>query len=212
MLELAGNQIPETLPEIVDPVRTSLLVWDMEYAIAPNAFNYPEILKNLQVLTTVARRAGVPVFYAQQKPLDLETEEAGPWVRVQMKRARVTDPRKLTGQKEDPRVRDIVEELQPERDDVVFQKHRPDGFIGTDFDLRLRSKGIRSIVVGGVATEGGVEGTARTGRNLGYDVVIVRDCVGSRSKELHELALTLMERAHFDIGTTDEIAAVWGGK
>jgi nicotinamidase-related amidase len=44
-------------------------------------------------------------------------------------------------------------------------------------------------VIGGVATEGGVEGTARSARNLGYDVVILRDGVGSRSRELHELDL-----------------------
>jgi nicotinamidase-related amidase len=68
----------------------------------------------------------------------------------------------------------------------VFQKRRPDGFVGTDFDLMLRSKGVETILIGGVATEGGLEGTARTARNLGYNVVILKDAVGSRSRELHE--------------------------
>lgn len=54
---------------------------------------------------------------------------------------------------------------------TLFQKRRPDGFVGTDFDLMLRSNGIRTILIGGVATEGGVEGTARSARNLGYDIV-----------------------------------------
>ena len=209
MLELAGKKIPDTLAEIVDPERTALLVWDMEYAIGPNAFNYQDILKNLQALTGLARRVGVPVFYSQQMPFDLEKEEAGTWIRVQMKRARATDPRQLAGEKEDPHARDIVDELRPEPEDIVFTKHRPDGFVGTDLDLFLRNKGIRCILIGGVATEGGVEGTARTGRNLGYDIVVVRDCVGSRREELHELALKLMEGAHFDIATSNEIAAIW---
>jgi len=209
MLELSGKKIPNTLAEIVDPERTALLVWDMEYAIAPNAFNYQDILANLKALTGVARHVRVPIFYAQQIPLDLEKEEADPWVRVQMKRAGVTELHQLTGQKEDPHVRDIVDELQPTPADVVFQKHRPDGFIGTDFDLKLRNKGIRCILIGGVSTEGGVEGTARTGRNLGYDIVVLRDCVGSRRAEWHELALRLMEGAHFDITTSKEITALW---
>jgi hypothetical protein len=40
MYELGGKQIPTTLAEIVDAKRTALLIWDMEYAIGPNAFNY----------------------------------------------------------------------------------------------------------------------------------------------------------------------------
>jgi len=212
MLELAGKKIANTLVEVVDVERTALLVWDMEHAIAPNAFNYSDIVANLKALTSAARQVGVPVFYAQQTPFDLEKEEAGTWIRLQMKRAGATNLDQLAGQKEDPHVRDIVDELRPAPDDVVFRKHRPDAFIGTDFDLRLRNKGIRSIVIGGVATEGGVEGTARTGRNLGYDIVVLRDCVGSRREEFHNLALRLMEAAHFDVATSKEIAAVWRSK
>ena len=64
-------------------------------------------------------------------------------------------------------------------------------------------------MIGGVATEGGVEGTARSARNLGYDVVVLKDCVGSRNRELHELALKLMEQTHFDVATSGEIANIW---
>lgn len=209
MLELAGKKIPNTLAEIVDPGRTALLFWDMENAIAPNAFNYKEIVANLKSLKAAARQAGVPVIYSQQVPFDLEREEAGPWVRIRMKRAKVTDLAQLLKQKPDPHGKDIVDELRPDPQDVVFQKRRPDGFIGTDFDSVLRSKSIRTIVIGGVATEGGVEGTARTGRNLGYDIVVLRDCVGSRSRELHELALRLIEGTFFDVATSGEVMEIW---
>ncbi len=209
MLELAGKKIPNTLAEIVDPGRTALLFWDMENAIAPNAFNYKEIVANLKSLKAAARQAGVPVIYSQQAPFDLEREEAGPWVRIRMKRANATDIAQLLKQKPDPHGKDIVDELRPDPQDVVFQKRRPDGFIGTDFDSVLRSKSIRTIVIGGVATEGGVEGTARTGRNLGYDIVVLRDCVGSRSRELHELALRLIEGTFFDVATSGEVMEIW---
>ena len=209
MLELAGKKIPNTLVEIVDPARTALLLWDMEYAIAPNAFNYKEIAANLKMLAGAARRAGAQVFYSVQTHFDLAREEAGVWVRVRMKRANATDVAQLLKEKDDPHGREIVEELKSEPTDIVFQKRRPDGFIGTDFDLMLRSRGIGAIVIGGVATEGGVEGTARSARNLGYDVVVLRDGVGSRNRELHELALKLMERTQFDIATAEEVAAIW---
>jgi nicotinamidase-related amidase len=76
----------------------------------------------------------------------------------------------------------------------------------------LRSNGVKTLLIGGVATEGGVEGTARSARNLGYDVVILRDCVGSRNRELHELALKLMEQTFFDIAASAEVAEIWRRK
>lgn len=209
MFELGGKQIPATLAEIADPKRAALLIWDMEYAIAPNAFNYQHILGNLKMLVGLAREIGVPVFYSQQTGFDLLKEEAGIWVRVRMKRAKATEPSQLLKEKEDPHDREIVEELKPQPKDIVFQKRRPDGFVGTDFDLMLRSNAVRTILISGVATEGGVEGTARSARNLGYDVVVLKDSVGSRSRELHELALKLMEQTYFDIATASEVAEIW---
>ena len=212
MFEIHGKQIPATLAELVNPRHTALLLWDMENAIAPNAFNYNDILANLKMLAARARSAGVPVFYSVQTAFDLRKEEAPVWVRVRMKRAKASDPAELLKEKEDPKGREIVDELKPQAQDIVFQKRRPDGFVDTDFDLTLRSNGIRTILIGGVATEGGVEGTARTARNLGYDIVVLKDCVGSRSRELHELALKLMEQTHFDIATAGEIAPLWQAK
>src|SRR3990172_6906544 len=201
MFEIGGKKIPSTLAEIADPACSALLIWDMEYAIGPNAFNYKEMLPKLQELSALARRVGVPVFYFVQTGFDLVKGEAGVGVRVRMKRAKATEPNQLLKEKENPHDREIVEELRPQPQDMVFQKRRPDGFVGTDFDLMLRSRNIKTILIGGVATEGGGEGTARSARNLGYDVVVLRDCVGSRNRELHDMALKLMEQTHFDIAT-----------
>src|SRR5687768_6772417 len=74
MFELGGKKIPSTLAEMVDPGRAALLIWDMEYAIAPNAFNYKDILGNLQQLSASARRAGVPIFYSVQTSFDVAKE------------------------------------------------------------------------------------------------------------------------------------------
>ncbi|HXV80975.1 MAG TPA: cysteine hydrolase [Candidatus Binatia bacterium] len=212
MFEIGGKTIANTLEELVDPQRAALLIWDMEYAIGPNAFNYKEMLPKLQELSALARRVGVPVFYSVQTAFDVVKEEAGVWVRIRMKRAKATDPNQLVQEKDNPHDREIIAELKPQPQDIVFQKRRPDGFVGTDFDMVLRSRGVKTILIGGVATEGGVEGTARTARNLGYDIVILRDCVGSRNRESHELALKLMEQTFFDIASAADIAAIWNKK
>ena len=212
MFEIGRKKIPNTLAELVAPTRAALLIWDMEYAIAPNAFNYKDILANLQDLSALARQTGIPVFYSVQTAFDVEKEEAPVWIRIRMKRSKASEPSQLLQEKDDPHGREIVAELRPQTQDIVFQKRRPDGFVGTDFDLMLRSKGVETILIGGVATEGGVEGTARTARNLGYNVVILKDAVGSRSRELHELALKLMEHTFFDLATTSEVADLWRRK
>lgn len=207
MQEVAGRKIADTLEEIIDPRRTALLLWDMEYAIAPNAFNFQEILANLKGLAELARKIGAPVFYSQQVAFDIEKEEADVWVRVRMKRTAASSRDvKIPAAKKG---HDLIEELAPQPGDIVFQKRRPDGFIGTDFDLMLRNKGIRTVLMGGVSTEGGIEGSARTGRNLGYYMVVLKDCVGSRNRELHDIALKLMEKSHFDVVTANEVAQIW---
>lgn len=209
MLEVAGKQVADTLEEIIDSKRSALLLWDLEYAIAPNAFNYREIAPKLKAISAHARKVGVPVFYSQQFHYDLKTEEGEVWARVRAKRGGGGGDVKIPAGKKG---HEIVEELAPQPGDVVFQKRRPDGFVGTDFDLMLRHRGIKTILIGGVATEGGVEGTARSGRNLGYYAVILRDCVGSRSREFHEAALKLMEGAYFDVTTSGEVARIWTQK
>src|SRR5437773_12318018 len=103
MFEIGGKKIPSSLAELVAPERTALLLWDMEYAIAPNAFNYKEFLPKLPELSALARRIGVPVFYSVQTGFALLKEEAGVWVRIRMQRATAADPSPPLNQKDDPR-------------------------------------------------------------------------------------------------------------
>src|SRR5688500_11253079 len=95
MYEFNGKHIAENLAELAAPSRAALLLWDMENAIAPNAFNYTDILSNLKMLSAGTRAAGVPVFYSVQTAFDLLKEEADVWVRVRMKRAKAPNPSAL---------------------------------------------------------------------------------------------------------------------
>ena len=84
---------------------------------------------------------------------------------------------------------DLVEGLRGS-DDLVVLKHHWGAFTGTDLDLQLRRRGVRTIVLAGIATNFGVESTARAGWELSYDVVVVEDATTSRSAELHDFAIT----------------------
>jgi nicotinamidase-related amidase len=73
--------------------------------------------------------------------------------------------------------------------DVVITKRQWGAFYGTELDLQLRRRGIRTIVLGGVATQFGVESTARQAHEHGYELLIVRDATTSSVAEGHEMSL-----------------------
>ncbi len=81
-------------------------------------------------------------------------------------------------------------ELESKPEDLKVFKVRYDAFIGTNLDLLLRGNGIDTILLGGVATNFGVESTARTARDHGYNVVVLRNCSLNVNLEAHEFALT----------------------
>ncbi len=62
-------------------------------------------------------------------------------------------------------------------------------FYGTELDLQLRRRGIRTIVLGGIATTFGVESTARQAWEHSYELVLVEDATASTSAELHDFAI-----------------------
>ena len=61
-------------------------------------------------------------------------------------------------------------------------------FYGTDLDLQLRQRGVTIVVIGGVATNMGVESTARTAHEHGYAVVLAEDAATTFSAEMHAFA------------------------
>ncbi len=85
----------------------------------------------------------------------------------------------------------IVDELAPERGDIVIEGKRGlDTFASTNLDFILRSKGIKTIVLGGFLTNCCVESTMRSGYENGYKVITLNDCMAATSVEEHDNALS----------------------
>jgi ureidoacrylate peracid hydrolase len=100
-------------------------------------------------------------------------------------------------------------QVQPQPGDVEVFKHRYNAFIGTDLDLLLRSRGIQTIVMTGVATNVCVESTARHGYMVGYYVVFSADCTATNDLHLHQPTLENIERYFGTVHTADELEATW---
>lgn len=73
--------------------------------------------------------------------------------------------------------------------DLHVRKHQWGAFHGTDLDLQLRRRGLETIVLGGIATNFGVESTARQAWELGYKLIVVEDACTSIDKQLHDMSI-----------------------
>ena len=80
---------------------------------------------------------------------------------------------------------ELVPELKQQPGDHVVTKQRWGSFLGTDLDEYLRQRGVTQIVLTGVATSIGVESTARSAYDLGYNVTLVLDAITDRDADAH---------------------------
>lgn len=83
---------------------------------------------------------------------------------------------------------DFAPEIAAIPSEIVITKHQWSAFHGTELDLQLRRRGLTTVVLAGVATNFGVESTAREAWQLGYDVVVAADACTSVDDAMHRFA------------------------
>lgn len=109
---------------------------------------------------------------------------------------------------------DFYGDLRPDGrpKEFVLEKHRYSAFIGTRLDQLLRSNGVQTIVVCGVATTGCVESTIRDGFMHDYYVVIARDACGDYETARHTSALSKLDLSFGTVVSVADVAQLWGSK
>jgi nicotinamidase-related amidase len=100
---------------------------------------------------------------------------------------------------------ELVPELEQHPDDYLVSKQRVGAFVGTSLDETLRKHGVTQVFLTGVATSLGVESTARSAYDYGYNVVIVVDAVTDRDANAHRYCV---EKIFPRIGETDTTDSV----
>tara|TARA_R110002096_G_scaffold16898_9_gene57974 strand:- start:100565 stop:101170 length:606 start_codon:yes stop_codon:yes gene_type:complete len=85
---------------------------------------------------------------------------------------------------------EIIDSLKPAESDILIEGKRGlDTFASTNLDFILRSKGIRTVALGGFLTNCCVESTMRSAYENGYQVITLTDCVAATSTEEHANAI-----------------------
>ncbi len=103
----------------------------------------------------------------------------------------------------------LAPELQADPADIYIRKHQWGAFYGTDLDLQLRRRGIDTMVLCGIATNMGVESTARDAWERNYNVVFVEDAMSSMNADMHTFSVSsIFPRIGRVRSTADVLAAL----
>ena len=83
----------------------------------------------------------------------------------------------------------LVPEIGQHPDDIIITRHRVGAFLGTSLDETLRQRGVTQVFLTGIATSHGVEATARSAYDLGYNLVLVTEAITGRDPEAHRYSV-----------------------
>ena len=173
-----GLAIPTTLQDVCHPQRMALLVYDMQVGICSQVKTANQVVTRISGLLAVARSKGMRVAFTRH--LSLPTTWMGSMqYRTSMAWQGKDEPDSVAPWflRDAPGFQ-IVSELAPRPEDAVFDKITMSAFEGTPLAIALRDCGISSIAIVGIATEVGIEPTARHAADLCFIPVIIADACG----------------------------------
>ena len=99
----------------------------------------------------------------------------------------------------------VIDALAPAPDDIVVDKPAYSAFEATDLEMRLRQRGVTTLVLCGVVTYACVLATAFSGFDKGFDVLLARDATGSWIDELGSATCKIVDLLMGQSVTCDEI-------
>ena len=168
----------------------ALVVIDLQKGIVsvPAAHAISEVIARTAQLARAFRQRGLPVVLVNLTSGARGRTEAG--------------PRNYASQ---PDWIELVPELEPQPGDHLISKQAPGAFIGTSLDDYLRQRGVTQVFLAGVATSIGVESTARSAYDHGYNVAFVVDAMTDRDFDSHRHSV---EKIFPRLGETDVTANV----
>jgi len=168
---------------ILDPQSTALVIIDMQGAVRTHAalpHTAEDVIARSCELRDATRAGGGLVVYVRTSFLPDESDSLTMKLPVDVERSA---PRRWDGWDQ------LVEEMAPLPTEPVIVKRSWNAFNGSDLDLQLRRHGIKTVVMAGISTNFGVEGTARAAYDLGYELIFVEDAMASATTELHDFAV-----------------------
>ena len=200
------------MPDSIDTKRAALIAYDVcRRALTPDdparrAAMRP-VLDAWVRLIGAARAAGIPVIYTTPVsradgadvvllPTDLSAETGVP---------------SLTNGIEGTPGAGFPDEIAPQPEDYVFLKRRPSAFYGTGVGELLRMLRRDVVIIGGGATNRGVETSVREAFNMDLNIVVVRECCWGGDAAAHAYSLDKAMKMYARVRHLDQVISMLAG-
>jgi nicotinamidase-related amidase len=180
----------------LDPRTTALVMIDLQHGIVGRSlapYGGPEVVARAKTLADTMRAKGAPIV----------------WVRVLLNELHFPSADAPTRAPDAPPAPAQASELVPETGaqpgDLIVSKRQWGAFYGTDLELQMRRRGIETIVLGGIATNFGVESTARAAFDRGFGLVFVEDATSSLAEDMHHFTFGKLFPHMGHVRTTQQV-------
>ena len=177
----------------LDPKRTALVIQDLQNDVISEGGAFAEsgspahakeqnVVANVADLAAACRAKGVPVIHvwyivepgapglALNAPLFNGVKDANAMVRGTWGAA-------------------PADGIEPQEGDLIVEKTRMSGWQGTNLQNLLMGLGRDTVIVTGAWTNMSVEHSARTGADMGYNMVVPEDGCSTMSAEWHDASI-----------------------
>ena len=173
---------------------TALVLIDFQQGLRKAAFLTPieDILHKANELIHGFRKAGLPIVIVTVNPAS-----------ARKRSTRVTA--KMNLENIPAAFFELVPELDVQPEDLRVTKHTFGAFFETKLHESLQQRGVTGIVLGGIVTSIGVEGTARQASELGYNICFAEDAMSDRIAMSHENSIKNIFPRMGEVGLTEEI-------
>ena len=173
---------------------TALVLIDLQNSnlSTPKAHPAEEILDNANKLIAGFRKKGLPIAVINVNPKDAA------WVTSRKEAKQPAFP-------EDEDAYKVSGKLNVNDEDIRITKHTWNAFFETELHDELKKRSVTGIILAGISTSIGVEGTARAASELGYNISFALDAMTDVQKTAHERSIQFIFPRIGETGSTQEI-------
>jgi len=173
----------------------ALVLIDLQKGVAalPLAHPVKDVLANTTKLVAAFRDTGLPIAIVNVNPA------GAAWTKTRK------DPNSTSPRPSQEDWLEIVPEIKTHADDIFITKHTWNAFYETALDDQLKKRGVTGIVLAGISTSIGVEGTARAASERGYNITFALDAMSDMFLDAHEHSIKRIFPRIGETGMTEDV-------
>ncbi len=202
------------LAVMIDPARSALVVIDVQADFASpggamarmgaDLSGVETALDNVETLIAAARGSGVCVAFARV----VTSPQTDSTALKTLNARKGLSPSALDICREGDRGSDYYR-VAPLPGEIEVSKPLFSAFHGADLDARLHERGVDTLILVGLTTNCCVDGTARHGFHLNYNVFVVADATAAYGEETQRQALAALAQNCALIVESAEVSSSW---